>query len=163
LVPFIKKHLKHILIYGTFTVLLIGFAIPQVWNLIVGPSQARNKRDEKRLLDTSFFENQFEEYFEANGYYPVSITQAPYIDSSAEADKNIAWIESLREAGNMILPIDPINKKNFIYRYKSNKPPSDLYEFDIRLEGKDKNKMKTDGGDSDNWYEVGNDLTLMSD
>ncbi len=57
------------------------------------------------------------------------------------------------------LPIDPVNSTTYKYTYKSN---GTTWEINAVLESdQQKDKMKSDGGNDVNVYEVGSDLTLI--
>lgn len=58
------------------------------------------------------------------------------------------------------LPVDPVNNSIYHYTYKSD---GNTWEIDAALESdQQKDKMKSDGGDNDNEYEVGSNLTLIN-
>lgn len=58
-----------------------------------------------------------------------------------------------------ILPIDPVNDDTYQYSYGSD---GKSYELDAVLESEQqKDKMKTDGGDNDDKYEIGTSLTIL--
>ncbi|MDE2001470.1 MAG: prepilin-type N-terminal cleavage/methylation domain-containing protein [Patescibacteria group bacterium] len=55
-----------------------------------------------------------------------------------------------------VLPVDPSNTGDYIYRYACD-AASITYELDAKLEStKYSGNMSTDGGDNNNFYEVGN-------
>lgn len=59
------------------------------------------------------------------------------------------------------LPADPVNNSAYHYSYATNNAGS-AYEITTVLESdQQKPKMATDGGDNDNAYEVGTDLTIL--
>lgn len=59
------------------------------------------------------------------------------------------------------LPVDPVNDATYHYSYSTNAAGS-AYEIDTVLESdQQKGKMATDGGNNDNVYEVGTDLTIL--
>src|SRR3989344_1121523 len=59
-----------------------------------------------------------------------------------------------------ILPVDPVNTDKFNYSFESD---SVGWEINATLESDmHKSKMKNDGGDNDNQYEVGTNLTLIN-
>lgn len=156
----IQKHRLPIL--GIVLVgLLILVVIPALWNSLVARSDAAAERDRARLRDVEILQGMLEDYFFENGYYPPSTTVEPYIDSSAYHQPNRPWIEGLRNNSQIMLPIDPNNSGEYVYRYRSSAPPAQFYELTTKLERDEDGLMDSDGGINDNLYEVGTDLTLI--
>lgn len=61
-----------------------------------------------------------------------------------------------------VLPSDPSNDTTYYYTYQTN-ATGDAYEVDTVLESDEqKGKMSNDGGNNDNVYEVGTDLTIIN-
>ena len=67
------------------------------------------------------------------------------------------------------LPVDPVNDTTFFYAYGCDMTPgSVVYELNANLESEklrsggdnDLEVSTSDGGNNDNWYEIGTDLTL---
>lgn len=60
------------------------------------------------------------------------------------------------------LPVDSINDATYNYAYQTN-AAGDSWEIDAALESdQQKSKMQNDGGNDDNKYEVGSNLTIIS-
>lgn len=69
-------------------------------------------------------------------------------------------LSSQRALSLPVLPLDPLNDANFFYRFHSD---SVGWEIDAVLESEFfRGKMKSDGGNNDQKYEVGTNLTLLN-
>jgi len=71
------------------------------------------------------------------------------------------WVRNLDVCDNLsTLPIDPVN--NSTYQYQFRVDPNGDYEIRCRLESSSNDtREQNDGGDDDDWYETGTDLTLL--
>jgi prepilin-type N-terminal cleavage/methylation domain-containing protein len=67
------------------------------------------------------------------------------------------------------LPLDPVNDTTYFYAFKSNASPTNTFEIDAMMESTKYSSSTTatsvtlnvkDGGNNDNWYEIGNDPGL---
>jgi hypothetical protein len=98
-------------------------------------------------------------YYESPGSYTCTTQEMKNPDG-------VGWIENGTSEGSCLmsryiseLRIDPVNNDTYMYRYKAN---AGKFELDIKFEAdSNKGKMKTDGGNDDNWYEVGTDKSLI--
>lgn len=60
------------------------------------------------------------------------------------------------------LPLDPINKENLYYQIGVN-VANKTYEIDCRFEDySNQPKQENDKGNSNDWYEIGTDLTILN-
>jgi len=127
------------------------------------------QRDEQREKDIRLIQSAIHNYKLDKEFYPSSEANSPYI-SSSDADTDI-WITSLSaeflpfdsEKGEylIVLPKDPTNTPDFIYRYKTSKPPAADYELNVFFENDEDNLSTSDSGNNKSVYEVGTDLKLI--
>jgi general secretion pathway protein G len=105
--------------------------------LVINPAFYQGKaRDGRRKTDLAVLQNSLELYYEENGSYPGS--------------GNLAALDPTYISN---VPSDP---KGGNYNYFSN---GTHYEINVALE-QDAASMANDGGNNDNLYEVGTDLTI---
>jgi len=112
---------------------------------------------------------------DAGTTYPVSVqvasTSLAAVDGTGWLPVNLSGLPSGSPISN--LPIDPTNtiaslssvaNTDLVYRYVCSEKTL-KYEIDATLESKaytvDDNKMAKDGGNNNNYYEVGTDLKLL--
>jgi len=116
-------------------------------------------------LDPSFIDL---ERCTANGTGP-SGSPCSTVTTSTVVNSTDGWVGikfTLISSGSPLsrLPLDPVNTTDWFYAFKSN--TSEEYEIDTKMEStryaKDgvSDVVTTDGGDNDNWYEIGNDPGL---
>jgi type II secretory pathway pseudopilin PulG len=84
-------------------------------------------------------------------------------DTDSRKSNGTGWIKvdltSQKSVGVPILPLDPINDNKFFYTFVSD---GSGWEITVPLESNFyKAKMATDGGNNENMYEVGTNLTLV--
>jgi hypothetical protein len=145
-----------------FVALVLFFLCPRIYGYFVSQSKVKSKRDASRVIDLQILQGMIDAYFVEFGYYPASVTNQPFIDSSSEIKETGIWIQSLGGKKKIMQPIDPINSSQFVYRYKSSKPPATAYELDCQFE-RGSSLIESDNGNSAKRYEIGTDLTLMGD
>lgn len=132
-------------------------------------------RDIKRLQDLSLLQNAINvsvqestvDFEKNNIWCKGSGSSSSCFGSSLTNDKHAngeGWIKMDLTAQKRVpineLPIDPINDNSFHYAYCAG---NDLWEINTVLESpKYAEKMKNDGGDDDNKYEVGANLTIFN-
>ena len=156
--------------------------------LILNPAElVRQGRDSTRLSDIGtvhraiglYFADQQELTFTASTtctaasttYCPttgITACSSTYVNASTTVDAggwvNIDFTGMTTGAPLARLPIDPVNKAPNFYVFASQ--TNETYEIDANMEstryaneGGD-DVESTDGGDNDDWYEVGNDSEL---
>lgn len=103
------------------------------------------------------------------GSYPCFDRTNPPSTVKKAAD-GTGWVKvvlkNLTSGSLVALPFDPVNNNTYHYTYCADKKNgAEVWEIDTALESEQqKGKMLNvnDGGDEDERYEVGTDLTLMS-
>lgn len=96
----------------------------------------------------------------SSGSYPCNGSS----NTGTRASDGSGWVKvnlsSQKSVSVPTLPIDPVNDATFHYAYCAN---NDAWEIDTVLESdQQKGKMTTDGGNENNRYEVGSNLTLVA-
>lgn len=123
----------------------------------------QRNRDNKRLSDIATLERAVNEFYVDTGSYPDSASVLRVSTSLPEGNlgpyEKISggWIKADLSKYISELPIDPLNNSSYFYSYKHT---NDGYEIDARLEI-NPDLSKTDGGNNQNVYEVGNKLTII--
>jgi len=152
--------------------------------LILNPAElVRQGRDSTRLSDIGtvhraiglYFADQQEIVFSTGTICTASSTVCPtsaaactLVNASTTVDStgwvNINFTEMSTGAPLSRLPIDPVNNATNFYVFSSD--TNEMYEIDANMEstryentGGD-DVESTDGGDNDDWYEVGNKSAL---
>ena len=154
--------------------------------LILNPAElVRQGRDSTRLSDIGtvhraiglYFADQQELTFTASTTCTAASTTCPtsatacsstLVNASTTVDStgwvNIDFTGMSTGAPLSRLPLDPINSAPSFYVFASN--TEEMYEIDANMEsmryenGGDDDVESTDGGDNDDWYEVGNKSVL---
>ena len=158
--------------------------------LILNPAElVRQGRDSTRLSDIGtvhraiglYFADQQEITFTASTTCTVASTTCPtsaaactstgaaYSVNASTTVSGTGWVHidfTSMTTGSPLarLPIDPVNSDPNFYVFVTN--TSEEYEIDANMEstryanGGGDDVESTDGGDNDNWYEVGNDSEL---
>ncbi|OGC38516.1 hypothetical protein A3K42_00785 [candidate division WWE3 bacterium RBG_13_37_7] len=134
--------------------------------VILKTNPAENKkraRDNVRLTNLAVLERLVNDYLLDYGDYPGDInvvrtsTIFPYEGTITLNNIARGWMGVDLSAYGEKLPTDPLNNEEFFYTYTHN---ISGYEIDAKLEFYTE-KMQQDGGDNNNKYEVGNNLTLL--
>lgn len=128
-----------------------------------GPLYAET-RDKKRISDVTTLDRIIVEHLVDTQTYPGTQNTTYYSDTlptGASTLPNVSsgWlgINSTLATYYPKLPLDPQNNSTYRYIYRHN---GVSYEINVRLES-DAQTMTNDGGNSDLYYELGNDLTLL--
>jgi type II secretion system protein G len=123
--------------------------------VLVSLNSVRAKaRDTKRVGDLRQLQTALEMYYDTNGAYPIKTTA---INSSS----GTTWFSELA-IFMAARPIDPTNSAtgSYYYYYKSDATGAN-YELDARMETN--TAFATgDGGNNTTYYEVGTNLTILS-
>lgn len=142
--------------------------------LIINPLElTRRGRDAARLTDLANLQSAINVAVqESTGSGVISVlckgnTSYPCNGSSQTGTRSsdgTGWIKADLSTQKSVsvptLPVDPVNSTIYHYTYCADK---DAWEIDTTLESdQQKNKMKNDGGNDDNLYEVGSNLTLIA-
>jgi hypothetical protein len=140
----------------------ITFVLPFIKNYL-NDQKMKQQYDAIRASDIKYMQTLIEGYHTEYGYYPLSTSTAPYITSSdlaKQTEADLVWIESLGQMSLGTMQVmDPVNEGDYVYRYRSSKPPATDYELDCKLKKDD--SVTEDGGNNQERYEVGTDLTLL--
>lgn len=144
--------------------------------LIINPIELTKRgRDANRLTDLANLQNAInvsvEEYTGSGVALCNGANSGPCSGNSNDAGANTykndgtGWVKvnlsSQKAVSLPALPRDPINDANYHYSYATNNPGT-AYEIDAVLESQQQApKMAQDGGNNDNVYEVGTDLTIL--
>lgn len=141
--------------------------------LIINPLElTRRGRDAARLTDLSNLQQAINVAVQEatnSGAAILCKTAGAYpCNGSSHTGARVAdgtgWVKtdlsSQKSVSVPTLPIDPVNDATYHYTYCA---ASDAWEIDTTLESiQQKGKMKTDGGNDDNLFEVGSNLTLIA-
>lgn len=151
--------LPEILIAVTLAVILFSSTL-----YMLRPEEFRMKgRDARRLSDLGFLKQAIVEYHLDTGDYPDMDGIIRKSDESFggefQSTDGTGWIPVNLSQYLTKLYSDPLNSGDFVYRYKKS---GEDYEIDAKME-EDTGKMLNsyDGGDDNDRYEVGTDLTLL--
>lgn len=162
----------------TLVELLVVIAIIAILAVIVGvvinPIELRKRaNDATRLSDLANLQqaiNVAAQEATASGVEILCFnTTAPCTEGTSPIGANTrksdgsGWIKVNLSAQKSVsiptLPVDPNNSAASLYSYYSD---GNAWEINAKLESEQqKDKMKNDGGNDDNKYEVGSDLTLI--
>lgn len=151
--------------------------------LIINPLElTRRSRDAARLTDLSSLQNAINVAVQESSGSASILCTGGSAGSGCTGDSNpgtpanrksdgTGWVKVNLSAQQSVsvptLPVDPTNDATYHYTYGTNTPGAgqypDKWEIDAVLESQQyQSKMTTDGGDNDNVYEVGSDLTIMN-
>ncbi|HNU76237.1 MAG TPA: type II secretion system protein [bacterium] len=152
----------------TFVELMVVVAllliVTTLVTVLVHPlDQLKKGRDNQRLSDINLLDRAINEYLLDNSRYPDQInvlrsSNALPSGSSDLSNSNPGWIYENLSSYTERLPIDPTNDSEFFYSYIHNETS---YEINAKLEYFTE-MMVDDGGNSDEFYEVGNNLNLIT-
>lgn len=131
-------------------VIILTFTSTIILN-VRGPENKKRARDNVRLSDIANIERAINEYLLDNSSYPGELGIVYVSDT-------VNWIAGLSEYITA-LPMDPVNEGNYRYFYTHN---GTSYEIDGTMEFFSE-LSKKDNGDNSEVYEVGNDLSLITD
>lgn len=142
--------------------------------LIVNPLElTRRSRDAARLTDMSNLQQAINVAVQDATNSGTSVlcdgAAGPCTDTSNDTaattrqSNGTGWVKvnlsSAKSVSVPTLPVDPVNDSTYHYTYYSN---GTAWEIDSVLESAQQSpKMATDGGNNNNVYEVGSDLTLL--
>lgn len=145
-----------------FLVVAILAVIFVVVLILLKPTENRQKaNDTKRLLDLSKITEAVDEYKLKYGVYPgtVNVLYTSNTGSSLNlTDPVNGWIGADLSAFLQIQPIDPINKGENLYKYKT-----DGNDFELNaVFNYYKDKMLTDSGNNNSVFELGTNLDLIN-
>lgn len=147
--------------------------------LIINPLElTRRSRDAARLTDLSSLQNAINVAVqEATNSGAAILCADPGDPAPCGGTSNAAgtgtrnsggtgWVKVNLGAQKSVsvptLPADPINDSTYHYTYETNSA-GDKWEINAVLESQQYlGKMATDGGNNDNVYEVGSDLTIVN-
>jgi prepilin-type N-terminal cleavage/methylation domain-containing protein len=143
--------------------------------LIINPLElTRRSRDAARLTDMANLQQAINvaaqestqsgtNVFCVGGTAPCTESTNP-IGANTRKSNGTGWVKvdlgGQKSVSVPTLPVDPLNDNVNNYTYYSD---GNAWEMDAVLESEQqREKMKTDGGDNDNKYEVGSNLTLLN-
>jgi len=144
--------------------IVISVSVFTLVSVLVHPSeQIKKARDNQRLSDMNILDRTVSDYLLDNGRYPdqQNILRCSNVLPSGSSDldtSNPGWIYENLSSYTERLPIDPLNTDIFRYCYFHD---SAGYEISAKLEYYVE-KMSEDGGDSVDFFEVGNNLNLIT-
>ena len=161
-------HSKPLFLKRAFTLveLLVVIAILAVLTGIVvvainPQKQLAKSRDTRRIADVGVLVTAIQEYNFKEGSYPdyLDVTRVSNIVVPGGNLYSAAssWIFTDMSDYLPKMVVDPINTGDFIYRYRHN---SIDFEVDAKFEIFT-DKQMTDGGNNNNRYELGSDLTIL--
>ncbi len=166
-----KKTARGFTLVELLVVIAIIAILAAVVVLIINPIElTKRSRDAARLTDLANLQQAInvaaQEATASGAAILCSGTTAPCQgDSKADgrASDGSGWVKVNLSAQKSVsvptLPIDPINDDTYKYSYYSD---GNAWEINAVLESdQQKGKMSTDGGNNDNAYEVGSNLTLL--
>lgn len=142
-------------------ILLIIFTLVTV--LVHPLDQLKKGRDNQRLSDVNILDRVMSDYLLDNYRYPdqINVLRSSNVLPTGSSDltnSNSGWIYENLSSYTERLPIDPKNDSDFFYTYIHNETS---YEINAKLEYFTE-LMLEDGGNSEEFYEVGNNLNLIS-
>lgn len=134
--------------------------------LLLQPAERRKKgKDERRLSDISAIDRAINEYLVDYGNYPDSedvtrtSTSLPSGSPGPLSSSSTGWINQDLSSYISRLPLDPDNDDTYFYSYRHTQ---NAYELNARLEIlTEYSNNASDGGDENDIYEIGNDLTIL--
>jgi len=159
-----KKFQKGFTFVELMVIVVIVGLVASLISIYIRPlDQMKKSRDNKRLSDTSLLDRVINEYLLDNKIYPdqVDILRKSNVLPSGSLDfsnSNPGWIYENLSKYTERLPIDPLNDDIYFYSYIHNETG---YEINVKLEYLT-DEMAKDGGNSDDFYEIGNNLNLIS-
>lgn len=159
-----KKFQKGFTFVELMVVIALLLIITTLVTVLVRPlDQLKKGRDNKRLSDLNILDRVMSDYLLDNSRYPdqinvLRISNALPSGSSDLTNSNPGWIYENLSSYTERLPIDPTNDGEFFYSYIHNETS---YELNAKLEYFTE-MMLNDGGNSDDFYEIGNNLNLIS-
>ncbi len=168
-----KTALKGFTLVELLVVIAIIAILAAVVVLIINPLElTRRGRDAARLTDLANLQNAINVAVqESTGSGTVAVlckgSSYPCNGSSATGTRTsdgTGWVKADLSAQKSVsvptLPVDPTNSTAYHYTYCADK---DQWEIDTALESdQQKDKMKNDGGNEDDKYEVGSNLSLIA-
>lgn len=167
-----RKSARGFTLVELLVVIAIVGILAAVVVLIINPLElTKRSRDAARLTDLSNLQQAI------NVALQESTQSANILCSGAEApcsgqsntgtraSDGTGWVKVNLSAQKSVsvptLPVDPINDATYHYNYGTNAGGT-AWEINATLESQQQSgKMATDGGNNDNVYEVGSDLTLI--
>lgn len=162
-------------IWEVLVVLAIFFIfVGLVW-YVLDPYELKKRGDDAmRLADLAILQqaiNSVSNEASASGKTPLCMGQSTPCsgtsnsnDSDSRKSNGSGWVKvdltSQKSVGVPILPLDPVNNDKYHYSFNSD---GSGWEINVLLDSNFyKAKMSTDGGNNDNLYEVGTNLTLLN-
>jgi type II secretory pathway pseudopilin PulG len=147
-------------------VIVTGLLIMLSTLLVINLDPIGNKkkaRDGKRISDISTIDTAISEFVADKKRYPDEsdiLRQSTILPggSTQLTGSNMGWIKENLSSYISMLPIDPVNDDTYHYHYIHN---ATGYELNAKLEIFT-SEMIDDGGNDNNFYEVGNNLNLIS-
>lgn len=146
-----------------FTVTIVLALLYSVVILAIKPSELKTRaRDVVRIADLNKYSAAIEAYVADNGRPPdaagVTRTSLVLVGTGPLSISNgQGWLGANLYKYLETLPIDPLNKNPYFYRYRR---INSKYEFDAPLEYYS-DEAANDGGNSSGRYEKGTDLTIL--
>lgn len=151
--------------------LVIGILAGVAWVVLKPAEIIKKSHDADRVIDFSDLRQAIntvsEEATQSGALVLCSSSPVPCNDFSNQGSRGTdgsGWIKvnlGRQKSVNLpSLPIDPLNNDLYHYSYCGN---GESWELNTKLESEqEQGKMKTDGGDDENLYEVGTNLALIS-
>lgn len=168
-----KKSAHGFTLVELLVVIAIIAILAAVVVLIINPLElTRRGRDAARLADLANLQNAINVAVQEStgsgavavlckiaGAYPCSGSS----NTGTRASDGTGWVKTDLSAQKSVsvptLPVDPLNDVTNHYTYCAS---ADSWEIDAKLESTQQSgKMKGDGGNDDNLYEVGSNLALI--
>ena len=164
----VLKTLKKNTLGTTIVEILLTLTVISLLILIffvyINPVELKSKtRDEARLADLQTLDRAINEYFLENEEYPgaadTTLTSSTVPTTSMGPPENAqgGWIGIDMSKYFVKMPIDPLNDTAYRYLYRYS---GASYELNATLEVLTE-LMQTDGGNSADVYEIGNNLTVL--
>lgn len=169
-----KKSAHGFTLVELLVVIAIIAILAAVVVLIINPLElTRRGRDAARLTDLSNLQNAINVAVqEATGAGAVAVLCGAGGSYPCNGSSNVGtrvadgtgWVKvdlsSSKSVSVPTLPIDPVNSTTYHYTYCAN---NDAWEIDTVLESdQQKGKMTNEGGNENDKYEVGSNLTLIN-
>lgn len=137
-----------------------------VATVVIRPVEMKKRaRDERRLSDIVLLDRAIGEFLLDNTSYPgasgvlYKSTALPQGSSGPLENPASGWIKQNLSSYLTRLATDPINDETYFYSYKHT---GTAYEINVGVEYHLEYAVNSfDGGNNDNVYEVGNDLTIL--